>query len=425
MEKIKLQGLNELKAKEDLPKVPELVQQYLDTKKRKATGEFFQIAIRQKSDPKTGAGIAYFNELIVEKKIGDKWERQYSTGMRQYRGAYDYEVDDWDLSLYNPAVLAETKNEITYAVRTGVGNIKVYRFRESAPVLVVSFNVNDYEKTQERIELLQKLIDDAEAFRAYVEKGLGHRWNITDDATINDGNVVVLLADHADRDYDAISDLYRIYIWVKGKGFGETETFRTGLHHPGGKFYRVGIGFNVTVINQKAGAIDLVVEVKNESQQWNAKHEICVEWKEVKTPSPFEAEVDEATSEVVKFHQYNPHPLYKPTRVTEKIVDVKRKIAAWVLFEQIDTDRNTEDGEGWLGDQFRYSLWKMNGSSKPVQLYEDHAYIRSRSKSELTGTRGRDCSLKSLKLEGDTIKVVHLKGERVEEQSPEELTFNL
>ena len=66
----------------------------------------------------------------------------------------------------------------------------------------------------------------------------------------------------------------------------------------------------------------------------------------------------------------------------------------------------------------------MNGGSKPVQLYEDHAYIR-RSKSELTGTRGRDCSLKSLKLEGDAIKVVHPKGERVEEVEEQELTFNL
>jgi len=66
----------------------------------------------------------------------------------------------------------------------------------------------------------------------------------------------------------------------------------------------------------------------------------------------------------------------------------------------------------------------MNGTNDPVQLYEDHAYIR-RSKSELTGTRGRDCALKSLKLEGDAIKIAHLKGERVEEQEPEELTFNL
>ncbi len=147
MEKIKLQGLNELRAKENLPEVPELVQQYLDTKERKATGEFFHIVIHQKNDPKPGAGIAYSNELIIEKKIGDKWSYQYSTGMRQYRGAYSHEIDDWDLSLYDPMILAETKNEVTFAVRTGVGNIKVYCFKESTPALVVSFNKKYYEKT--------------------------------------------------------------------------------------------------------------------------------------------------------------------------------------------------------------------------------------------------------------------------------------
>ena len=122
--------------------------------------------------------------------------------------------------------------------------------------------------------------------------------------------------------------------------------------------------------------------------------------------------------------QHN-HPLYKPTTVKEFVIDEERKIAVFILFEQIDTDRVSKDGEGWFGDQFRYSLWKLNCNGEPVQLYEDHAYIRPKSKSELTGTRGRDCSLKSLELEGNTIKVVRLKGERVEEQEPEELTFNL
>jgi hypothetical protein len=424
MEKIRLQGLDELKVKENLPSVPELVQQYLDTKKRKAAGEFFRIAIHQKSNSHTGAGIAYSNELVIDKKTGDKWEQQYSTGMQQYRGAYNYEIDDWDLSLSDSAILAETENEVTYALRTGVGNIKVYRFKKSAPALVVSFNAREYESMQERIVLLGKIVDDAEAFRGYVEKELERRWYITSDAKLNEGNVVVLLADHADRDYDAISDLYRIYVWVKGKGFGVTQTHRTGLRHPGDKFYRVGIGLNATVVNQSAGAIDLAVEVRNRSQQWSAKHEICVEWKKPEKANPFQIKVDEAISEVVKLHQHN-HPLYKPTRVTEKLVDAKSKIATWVLFEQIDTDRLTEYGEGWLGDQFRYSLWVMRGNKKPVQLFEDHVYIRPRSKSELTGTRGRDCSLKNLRLEDEKIKVSHPKGEKAEDQIWEDLTFSL
>lgn len=140
-------------------------------------------------------------------------------------------------------------------------------------------------------------------------------------------------------------------------------------------------------------------------------------------PSSYAEQAKQVMVKVVENHRHN-HPLYQQTVVKESVIDEGRKIAVFILFEQIDTDRCTEHGDGWLGDQFRYSLWKLNGGSEPVQLYEDHAYIR-RSKSELTGTRGRDCSLKSLKLEGDAIKVVHPKGERVEEQELEELTFNL
>jgi len=54
---------------------------------------------------------------------------------------------------------------------------------------------------------------------------------------------------------------------------------------------------------------------------------------------------------VVESHQHN-HPLYQPTVVKESVVDEERKIAVFILFEQIDTDRCTEHGDGWLGDQF-------------------------------------------------------------------------
>ncbi len=139
-------------------------------------------------------------------------------------------------------------------------------------------------------------------------------------------------------------------------------------------------------------------------------------------PISFAEQAKQAMVQTIESHQHN-HPLYKPTVIKESVIDGKRKIAAFILFEQIDTDRCTDDGEGWLGDQFRYSLWNMKGKNKPVQLYEDHAYIRPRTISQLTGTRGRDCTLKNLRIEKGKIKVSHLKGEYVEKQEWEELNF--
>jgi len=141
-------------------------------------------------------------------------------------------------------------------------------------------------------------------------------------------------------------------------------------------------------------------------------------------PSSYTERAKLAMKEVVKNHLHD-HSLYQPTAVKELVIDEEREIAVFILFEQIDTDRCSESGDGWLGDQFRYSVWKMDGDCESVRLYEDHAYIRPRSKDSHTGTRGRDCSLKNLRLEGDVIKVMHLKGDRVEEQELEELTFNL
>jgi hypothetical protein len=109
------------------------------------------------------------------------------------------------------------------------------------------------------------------------------------------------------------------------------------------------------------------------------------------TEQNFEQYVKEAMDGVVNTRQHN-HPLYQSTRIERSVIDKDNKRAAFVLFEQIDTDRCTPEGEGWLGDQFRYSVWFMREGEKPKQLYEDHAYMR-RTKSALTGSRGRDAHI--------------------------------
>jgi hypothetical protein len=50
------------------------------------------------------------------------------------------------------------------------------------------------------------------------------------------------------------------------------------------------------------------------------------------------------------------------------------------------------DSEGWLGDQYRFSVWYINGTQEPRQLFEDHAYIR-KTVSQLTDSVGRDAAI--------------------------------
>lgn len=301
MKILKLKDINVLRTDEKIPEVPELVAPYLALEAYSAEGNYFRIIIDQDSNSNTGAGVAYLNALCIEKREGESWSEVYNSGMKQYRGAYNYEIDNWDLSLTSPAILKETVEGVVYGLRTGVGNVKIFSFEiGQSPELLAVFNTREYEATKERIDLLQKVIDDAEAFRSYVVKSLGHRWYTASmigaheqkcsifDANGNElmkkrsdsdeASIVVLLADHADRDYDAISDKYQLFIWVKGKGFVATEIMWTGLHHPGGKFYRIGIGMKSFVISRGSNSVNLNVTVGNRSQQWEKTHEYRVEW---------------------------------------------------------------------------------------------------------------------------------------------------
>ena len=110
-----------------------------------------------------------------------------------------------------------------------------------------------------------------------------------------------------------------------------------------------------------------------------------------KMTKTFEEYVKDLMEETIKNNQHI-HPLYKPTSIKEHIIDAENKRAAFVLFEQIDTDRCTGDGSGWLGDQFRHTIWYLDQNSKPKQIYEDHAYLR-KTVSELTNSMGRDTEI--------------------------------
>lgn len=107
----------------------------------------------------------------------------------------------------------------------------------------------------------------------------------------------------------------------------------------------------------------------------------------------------------VETHQPT-NPLYERTRVEESVVGENHGKAFWIGFEQIDADHSTPGASGWLGDQFRYSIWALDRGGNPRLVYEDHAYLRAR-KSALTGTRGRLCVIRGLRVEGKGIAALH------------------
>lgn len=278
MEKIELQGLEELKAKENLPEVPELVQKYLDLEKKVTQGNSFRIVINQKSNPVSGHGIAYSNELQIQKRGSDGcWIETYNTGMIQYRGAYASDIDNWDLSLNNPAILEESDNEVIYGLQTGDGNIKIYHLQEGFPKIICSFNVRDYKKTQERIELLRNVVNDARAYVNYTKRGLGKGWRVHQNHENDKETVILLLAEHADRPYDALTDKYKLHVWVKNKGIAVLGHYRTNLSHPRfKKNYRIRVYFEEVEIKFSGEILELSLEFYNDSQGWRERREFRI-----------------------------------------------------------------------------------------------------------------------------------------------------
>lgn len=236
---LNLKGVKELLTDECVQEAPEFCQKYLDLgeKEKIVEGGFFKVKIKQHSNTNTGAGIAYSNNLIVSQRKGNKWKEVFSTGMIQYRGAYNDEIDNWDLSFRNPAILEETKNRLILGIITGEQNVKIYQIKNGKKEVLEVFNVRDHESTKKRIKLLEKVINDESAFRDYVEEKLGHSWYRQDTNVLDDGNIVLVLCGHADRDYDAVDNLYMFFVLIKGVGVGVSQSYPTEIRHSG-KFYR-------------------------------------------------------------------------------------------------------------------------------------------------------------------------------------------
>lgn len=278
MEKIplSLKNSDQLLASEKVQEVPELVSEYqkLENKEHKSTGKFFRVLTRGENRDSKTDGIAYLNEMTVEMKVGNSWKQIYCTGMQQYRGAYNWEIDNWDLAIYQPVILRESKNDALVAFRTGIGNIKIYTFTKKGHDYskMVVFNWNDYTKQGERIELVKNMLNDAKLFKEYIRKSLRSRWDVRETKNLNDV-LTLAYARHASRDYDASTDQYQFSFLVKGRGIAVSEIFYSGLRETTSKFstnYANLKDVKLVSFDEKQAVVE--IEMMAEQYGWEGSH---------------------------------------------------------------------------------------------------------------------------------------------------------
>lgn len=266
---IKLMSAKQLIAQVSIPKAPKLVQQYLDLENRSTEGRVFKIEIKQHNNPVSGHGIAYSNELIIHKKTDGQWAQVYTTGPLEYRGAYASDVDNKDQSFKSPAILNESPSELTFGISTGAGNVYIRQFNGKLKT-VDSFDVREYHASKKRAEALQNAVKTNDAFRAYVDSCLGHHWYVQGVRSFENDKFILIVAGHADRDYDAIDDTYCCYLLWKDKGIGFSGHIWTEARHPGGKFYRhktVLKDANLITCSKNTAEIQITVAVGNWSEE--------------------------------------------------------------------------------------------------------------------------------------------------------------
>ncbi|MEM7819347.1 MAG: hypothetical protein QXD48_00780 [Candidatus Aenigmatarchaeota archaeon] len=283
--------------KENLSKMPDLVRKYYETIENKnynPRGKIFSIEIKRESWDSGTDGMAYFNELIVEKEN----KVVYRSGMMKYRGAYNWEIDDHDAHLFDPSILEEKSNEVVFGLRTGAGKIKIYRLKGDKLENLYTFDIDGYKKKKERNELIEKILEDPDEWVKYIKNEQGHHWYVDywsmedlknkkeednkwrdDYQILDDGNLIIALAKHYDRDYDPIADYYNVYFWKKGVGIAKSKIYYTGLSHPSfEKFYIIGVGFLEPASYDKDKQI-VIAKIGNKGQNKVIEHEFELEEK--------------------------------------------------------------------------------------------------------------------------------------------------
>lgn len=420
--------MNKIDMSVTIPVVPAWVQVYLDANTKNQIDQMgeWEVAVTERTEHRAEYQMGYLNCLVLKKN----GVVMHDTGWLNWYGEGRYKREH--LIIIHPKILEAAAESVVIGYQSR-NIIRIMQYDRAGYREVLAFDNAAHKRCVEQSEAASTALVSIEQATKFLKARCDERSNLSLLRTYESDTIGLFDRTHVEGDYGPVTDRYAFIVWVKDVGLYESEEFHSGFSSASA-WGSVSMGVKIEPTLVQLGRFECRVVVReciSVMNQFNGmwsdrtgrqnKHTLSVEWEASLTV--FEKRAGEAMAEALKRAFSSPLPVYQSPRIVEYVIDAKRMIAAWILFEQIDSDRGSEDGNGWLGDQFRYSLWLMQSEKTPVRLYEDHAYLRPHSRSGLTGTRGRDCSLKKLRLENNSLIVSHPEGERIEEQIWRELSF--
>lgn len=200
--------------------VPELISRYLGAEK-KEEGKIFSLKLGGRSRD-TGAGMEYASSLTVshEGKI------VFDTGLMVYRYGRSQGLsnpDNWDRCINEVKLIDETENEAIFGYRSGTGIIRIYTCKKNGDSQQLEkFDFASFEKEMEN----QKEPTGGD-FSKWVCRHINEE-RVNCEIKYNcDEKLCVVLATHSNRDFDATTDWYQIFVWSKEKGLAKSDKYHT------------------------------------------------------------------------------------------------------------------------------------------------------------------------------------------------------
>jgi hypothetical protein len=244
----------------------------------------------------------------------------------------------------------------------------------------------DYEKVKAEMPSFLELVKNSNDRYGEPEKHISY---ITADPTKKRG--VILRSEYIFRGSaysGGVEGGTKVLIYQNGD---IKEQYFKWLDERNSRGNRPELNFNkAEIVDVNEGGLEILLESEkgtNNLKKYVLKiKENDIEFLEIEqTPQNFEQYVEKEMDRVVKSYKKY-HPEYQQTQICQSIIDKENNRAAFVLFEQIDID-------AWLGNQFRYSVWIMQGENKSERIYEDHAYSKSMVTFLDQDGKGRDPSI--------------------------------
>lgn len=168
--------------------------------------------------------------------------------------------------------------------------VKVLKIKEALMALPISSLITPKE---EDYPILSGANDNPKIFLDYLRKKLLPDWQLTNELTDsrsayqiakevekNPPETVIAIAKHYNqKGFGLLIDAYQIFVWIRNKGVGISNIFRTDLHHSNySEEYILDVRFEIEIKASTEDFLTINFSLINDAQPWYDYQNLLFSW---------------------------------------------------------------------------------------------------------------------------------------------------